>query len=155
MKTFVVISLLASLITACSAVSDAENPAIQPSHELGWMVGCWESESGQSREVWTQEADLLLGYSIDIKDGKVGFFEQMRIAKTENGYDFIVSPFGGAWVTFSQSALEGETISFVNPDNDYPNVIKYLRSGHKLDAEISALDGGNPTPFNKTACKTS
>lgn len=124
-----------------------------PSHELEWIVGCWENESGAAREVWAQEVDLLLGYSVDIKMDKVEFFEHMRIEQSKNGYDFIVSPFGREWVTFTQKERGDRRISFENTENDYPQLIRYERVGDKLNAVISALDGSNPTPFNKMSCR--
>ena len=121
-------------------------------HELGWFTGCWQSENGASREVWAQEANILLGYSVDIKDEKIRFFEHMRLIKSDEGYGFIVSPFGGDWVTFTQEERNETSITFVNAENDYPQRIRYERAAKNLNAEISALDGSNPKLFHKVPC---
>ncbi|HCE21186.1 MAG TPA: hypothetical protein DF282_01575, partial [Hyphomonas sp.] len=64
-------------------------------HPLAWITGCWISESGTSKEVWSiPEAGYVFGYAVTLGDGSVSFFEQMR-NKPGPLYVLNVYPAGG------------------------------------------------------------
>ena len=74
--------LLLSLfaLSACTALSIADETGEPDPNRLDWLTGCWQSESGDTREVWSASEDgYYFGYAVSLQDGAVVFFEQMRI----------------------------------------------------------------------------
>ncbi len=51
---------------------------------------------------------------------------------------------------FTAAEDEGDSVTFVNPANDYPQRIRYWREGEKLKAEISLEDGSNAMDWTFT-----
>jgi len=120
------------------------------------FVGCWESESGQSREVWVEDpSGWLFGYAANRNEnGDVGFFEHMRVERSESGEVFVAIGGDISTTRFQrQDTSDAAEYRFVNSEHDYPQVIVYRTSPGRLDAEISLLDGSRRVDFKKAACK--
>lgn len=148
MKLFVAPALLA--LCACATAEDAA-PA-DPGYFLSWMTGCWQNADGSIREVWSEdEGGYLFGYSVYLKAGKAGFFEQLRIdpgpAHVLNAY-----PAGEGPSPFTESQRGDQSIVFENPAHDFPQQISYSRDGDALNAHISLLDGSQRGDFNYVPC---
>ena len=60
---------------------------------------------------------------------------------------FWASPNGAPRTPFVLEPGEGSGVTFVNPDNDYPQRVRYWREGELLRAEISLRDGSNATSW--------
>ena len=60
---------------------------------------------------------------------------------------FVAAPNGMGWTTFAWSPSDASGVTFFNAANDYPQRVRYWREGDELKAEISLLDGSNPTQF--------
>ncbi len=136
----------AIILSACSQA--AKTPIkMDKAHPF---TGCWESEDGQAREIWSADpSGWLFGYAVNRDaDQKVTFFEQMRIA---DGVLTVIGPNDDA-VSFKQVQDSPDYI-FENPDHDYPQRIIYRPSQDRLDAVISFMDGSQKVPFNKRACR--
>lgn len=121
----------------------AASPQAAPMPE--WMVGSWCTEAGDERtcERWGPPAgDVMLGTSQTVKGGRTVSFEFLRIVAGETGPSYVAQPGGGAAVTFRAVAHGDRSITFANPDHDYPQRIRYWRDGEALVAEISLSDGG-------------
>lgn len=123
----------------------AEQPAM-PS----WMSGCWQSRDGErwAEECWTiPRGGQMMGSGRTGEGATVRSFEFMLIEAGEGGLSFRASPGGQGWTSFAQAADPGAGVTFVNPENDYPQKIRYWREGDLLNAEISQLDGSRPFSF--------
>ena len=44
------------------------------------------------------------------------------------------------------------SVTFVNPDHDYPQKIRYERKGTRLTAVISKMNGEEPRVFERRQC---
>lgn len=142
--TSILIIGLGSFCLTTSASSDG----------LDWMLGCWTSEDGSSREVWVRHSDKrLIGFSATIHDNQFVFHETLSIDVKDDNILYQAHPKGQATTTFTATGFEGTDISFLNPGHDYPQKVRYVREGNHLNATISLLDDSNPTSFPKMKCE--
>ena len=146
MNTFLVVL---ALIPALALGNDSNG------HELGWLEGCWVSPDRSSQEVWAVDSTLsLAGFGVAVSDTKVAFYEVLSIRENEDGsFIYTAHPSGQVSASFVATEMTANSVVFVNPDNDYPQEIRYMREGNRLYATISLLGGVNPHSFNKAACE--
>lgn len=138
-----------ALLAGCTSVSAADEPDHQALH---WLTGCWQSESGGTREVWSlSEGGYYFGYSVVMQNGQVVFFEQMRIDPARPPV-FNAYPAGSGPSAFPAIEMGDQTITFANANHDYPQKIRYWRDGEALRAKISLIDDGQPGTFDFVAC---
>ncbi len=131
----------------------AATPAGAEDVSLDWLEGCWVTESGGTEERWMgAHGDLWFGVGLTLKDGRVVFFEQMRIDRAEDGFVFNAYPRGEGPSLFRSVAVGATAITFENPDHDYPQRIAYMRDGDGLTARISLADGTNPNDWSFRSC---
>ena len=111
-----------------------------------FLAGCWEEKRAElawTEECWTSaRGGLMIGSGRDGKGDSVRHWEWMRIERAADGIlIFYGSPKGAAPVAFKATASDGESITFLNADHDYPQRVSYTLTGQGLDAEISLADG--------------
>jgi len=124
------------------------------SGSLDWLAGCWATPDKSAQEVWViEDENLLLGFSVNIRDNSVGFHELMTIRRDhDNNWVFTAYPAGQAPGSFTASQIGKQSVMFSNAEHDYPQQIMYRREGDRLLATISLLGGANPANFDKVAC---
>ncbi|MEM7458241.1 MAG: DUF6265 family protein [Pseudomonadota bacterium] len=145
------ITLAALMAGACTSTMTAEEA--DPDH-LDWFSGCWRSLDGSTREIWsTSEDGHYFGYSVVLNAGKLVFFEQMRIDPADMPV-FNAYPRGAGPSAFPAVAVTENSITFANPEHDFPQKIKYVREGDQLKAVISLIDDTRQGHFNYIACPT-
>jgi hypothetical protein len=148
MKAILQLTTLTFALCGFSLAVMAESPSLE------WMLGCWTSEDGSSREVWVRESDKqLIGFSVALDGGRVVFHEVLSIRLDEGGLHYTAHPEGQGAVTFLAAGVSGQEVSFTNAGHDYPQRIDYRLDGAQLRATISLLDGSNPASFEKVRCK--
>lgn len=115
--------------------------------DLGWLAGRWET-AAEGR--WTEEAWLaprggaMLGASRSGRDAAMREFEFLRIATGEDGVPvYLAQPGGRPPVAFRLVAHERMSVTFENAQHDFPQRIRYVRTGGTLVATISRIDGSN------------
>ena len=131
---------LALLLTAQSA------PPTQVS-DLGWMSGRWlAGENGR----WTEEhwsaprAGTMMGYSWSGQGEAVREYEYLRLQAGENDeIVYLAQPGGRAPTGFYLAGATGTSATFENPTHDFPQRIRYVRTGDTMTATISRMDGSN------------
>src|SRR3712207_4971916 len=115
--------------------------------DLAWMSGRWESVSGEewTEETWSEpRAGVMMGFSRSGSGETMGEWEFVRLAAGEGGVPtYFVSPDGRPAVAFRLVRSEGTEATFENPAHDFPQRIRYRRTGETMVATVSALDGGN------------
>jgi hypothetical protein len=123
--------------------------------DLNWLLGCWESTDGSSREVWVRQSDeQLIGFSVALAQGQVVFYETLSIGIDDDGNaHYTAHPEGQPATVFSAETQRGNEIEFINPQHDFPQKISYRPEGDQLLASISLLDGGNSILFDKVRCQ--
>ena len=139
----------AAMLASCQT-TESVPPSPHP------FVGCWESESGLSREGWTIDpSGWLVGYAINRdKDGTVKFYESMRVERGGGQDVFVATGADGSTTRFTREDTgKASEFRFVNAAHDFPQVIVYRASSGRLDAEISSIDGTNRVEFLKAACE--
>ena len=129
-------------------MGQASPPVPVPLSELGWMSGSWESEGQgdvRTQETWsTPRGGLMLGYSRTGSGERTREFEFLRIIPDMDGVlSYIAQPGGGAPVGFRMTAHGATSATFDNAQHDFPQRIRYVRTGNRMVATISRLDGSN------------
>jgi hypothetical protein len=116
--------------------------------DLAWMSGRWESVSANGR--WTEESwsaprgGIMLGYSRSGAGQTLREFELLRIQAGADGVPaYLAQPGGRPPTAFRLTARDGSSAIFENPQHDFPQRIVYRRTGDRMVATISALDGSN------------
>jgi len=114
--------------------------------DVAWLAGSWRTTSGAERwaeEFWTpQRGKVMLGSGFSGGAGVATSFEQMRIHHDRNGYlTFTAQPNGGQPVSFRYSGGGPRESMFDNVEHDYPQRIRYRRTGDQLEATTSLVDG--------------
>lgn len=133
----------------CSLTSAAEEA---DRNRLDWLTGCWQGDDGVTREVWSNSEDgYYFGYSVVTKESHVIFFEQMRINSGPVPI-FNAYPAGEGPFPFAATDISETSVTFANPDHDFPQMIKYWREDDRLRATISAIDGSSAGEFSFTPC---
>ena len=134
------------LVTAL-LLAGTELPALP-----AFMSGCWQRTNG---EAWTEECwmepkgGVMLGTSREGKGAKLGIWEWMRIEQAPDGsITFYASPRGASPKPFPAKAVSADSIEFTNPEHDYPQRIRYWLQDGRLEAEISKIDGSDPTRWS-------
>ncbi len=141
------------LAGACAHHDDGSTPTLTGGEPFDWFIGCWETEAGQTREVWVREgADHLFGHNVVRRDGDVVFFEQLRLAARDEGWVYAAYPNGVGPTEFALVEQGPVSARFENPTHDFPQVIAYEQTYDGLTAEVSALDGSNPQTWAYARC---
>jgi Domain of unknown function (DUF6265) len=115
-----------------------------------WLAGCWmaqEPDGTRTEECWTvPRGTMILGSSHRFAAGRSLSFEHMRIAVANGTLTFMAQPGGSATTRFALSSSATEpgraSLTFENPENDYPQRIRYAQgeTGTILTT-ISQIDG--------------
>ena len=138
-------ALLALLLAAASGAAHADSG-------LSWLSGCWRSDDNSYRETWTRpDSGFLFGYAFAYTDGQISFFEQSRIEGGERA-KFSAYPNGFGPTEFLEESRGRNAIVFINPSNDYPQRIAYERSGRRMTATVSLLNGAREQRITMRRC---
>jgi len=142
------ILLLLLTLLSCNQ-SSKNNPKSTPTKSITkpedytWLLGNWkrvnEEEGKETFETWDKISDTeYAGIGYTMQNGDTISQEKMRLTKSGEHWDIIVSfPQVDESVTFKGESHTVTEFVFVNPENDFPNKIKYWKSGDKLLAAIS------------------
>ena len=116
--------------------------------ELAWISGRWENVSANGR--WTEESwspprgGVMLGHSRSGTGEALREFEFLRLQAGEDGVPaYLAQPGGRPAVAFRLAAHDATSATFENPQHDFPQRIRYVRTGDTMVATISRLDGSN------------
>jgi acetyl esterase/lipase len=123
------------------------------SGRLAWLSGCWESADGSTREVWSKpRGGFLFGHSSTLVDGRMRFFEQLRVELRDGGYRYVAQPGGREPTVFEAERIVPGEVRFVNAAHDFPQRIEYRREGTALTATVARLDGSDERLFRFRRC---
>lgn len=131
----------------------AEVATAAPTPMPAFLSGCWEQRGEDGRwteECWTDtRGGLMIGSGRDGKGDQVRHWEWMRIERGADGsLTFYGSPKGAAAVGFKATEADVKSITFVNPNHDYPQRVRYVVTESGLDAEVSLADGSKPNHWS-------
>jgi len=111
---------------------------------LDWLVGRWCTDDGPVRtcEHWSRfRGGVMQGGAATTRGGKVIEREEAAIRSGLHGMIYFASPEGRPAVTFHEVRSGYQSILFESGAHDYPQRIRYWRSGPDLMAEIALADG--------------
>jgi hypothetical protein len=148
--------------TVFLAVLAASHAAASDVTALAWMAGCWAPEKGDAGSVehWLAPAGgTMLGVSRTVKNGETVEFEFMQLrVNAEGKLVFIALPSGQKETTFVALSLGKESVTFENPQHDFPQKVSYrLESGDRLVGRIEGNRGGTlrgiDFPMRRVSCE--
>ena len=150
MRMLLLVGLLG--VTGC-ATPGARVPEVkdQALAEFAWLAGSWmEVEEGvRMEEHWTPPAGgIMLGTSRTVIQGRLAFFEFLRIEATPKGIVYVAHPRGGSPTSFPlvETPTAGTSRAvFENLKHDHPQRIIYERRGRgTLYIKIEGEQDGAP-----------
>lgn len=128
---------LAALTLAASAPAKID--------DLAWMAGQWatEKDGRWTEESWTApRGGVMLGLSRSGRGDALREFEFLRLQVGADGtVAYIAQPGGQPPVAFRLVAHDRASATFENGAHDYPQRIRYARTGETMTATISRIDG--------------
>ncbi len=133
-----------SLIALFLTVAPARG-ATPTMHDLAAFGGCWRTEGGASytEEIWSAPtANLMLGLSLTVRDGKTVEYELVRVepgAGRSHRHDALPGGKPSEHGFVLTSLRDGEAI-FEAPEHDYPKRILYRSSSD--GSRTARIDGG-------------
>lgn len=137
------------LLTTVATVTQAAEPV-----DLDWLAGAWcaQGERYTSEEHWLpKRGGLMLAVSRTIT-ARGSEFEFLRIEFDQKGARYIAQPSGGPATAFEMVDADARSVTFANPEHDYPKRIRYVRDGDTLTARIDGGDDANPRSFVWKRC---
>jgi hypothetical protein len=115
---------------------------------FGWLAGGWQSSDGPATEErWTSPtANLMLGVSRTVKEGRTVGFEFLRLEKRGADIYYVPQPSGRPPVDFKLTSAENGTFVFESTEGvDRVHRIEYRREGTDgLYARIDGVQNGKP-----------
>lgn len=128
-----------------SARPDSEITDSPSLADLAWLAGHWvhQVEGRTSEEIWLPPTgNLMLGVNQTVHDGETRAFEFLRIERRATGSVYLASPGGREPTPFTLIAHNDMTVTFENPEHDFPQRIIYRREGDRLHARIEGMADG-------------
>ena len=114
--------------------------------DLAWMAGTWlgDDEGTAVEEHWiSPRGGAMLGLHRDVREGRMVFFEFLRIEVQEGKLVYLASPRGRAATPFPAKSVEPRKVIFENPQHDFPQRILYWLDGQgALHARIEGTRSG-------------
>lgn len=119
--------------------------APQPLALPTWMSGCWERRAGErsTGEDWTPAfGNTLFGLSHTMVGDELRAWELLRIGPGEDGLTYYALPSGQALTAFPAVQAGADSITFENPEHDFPQRLRYFRIARdSLGVRAETLDG--------------
>jgi hypothetical protein len=126
MKNYLtVLAFMFVLIPALDLFSKNCNEALDRIH---WLAGCWEQRGTNrlSEEQWmSPRGHMMVGMNRTTAGGRAVAYEFIRIEERDGRLYFIAAPSGQAEATFAQVELTDSSVTFANPEHDFPQRIAY------------------------------
>lgn len=112
---------------------------------LQWLVGDWVGTVGgnEVEERWMAPAGgAMIGNSRTTRGPSMVEFEYLCIAQRAGGLVYTAMPNGGGATDFLLTKVSADSVTFENPDHDFPKAITYTRRADGgYDATISGAPG--------------
>jgi hypothetical protein len=152
--------LAALLILPLDAHGQDEHARGKPSaDDVGWLAGCWEMSVGDmsTEEHWmSPRGGMMLGLNRTIRSGRSPSYEFLILRESESGLVLEAHPSGQTSTEFAATQTTSESVTFENPQHDFPKRIRYARRGSdSLAARVDAGEGerGFEQLFRRVSCE--
>ena len=111
---------------------------------MSWLVGDWTGTVGTNNveERWMPAAGgAMIGNSRTTRGPSMVEFEFLCIAQRAGGLVYTAMPNGGGMTDFLSTKVSPDSITFENPDHDFPKAIMYTR---RADGGVDVAVTGAP-----------
>ena len=141
--TALAIAMLASFPGVGSAQIVGDKPS---SVTPRWLAGCWEMSAGELviEEHWMSlRGGTMLGMSRVVRGGELAGYELLLLRGEGSGWVYEAHPSGQPSASFRSTAVTDTSITFSNPEHDFPQTIAYSRMrSDSLVARTAGEPGG-------------
>jgi hypothetical protein len=152
--------VLGALAVASPPLLHAQGGGGASVERLAWLAGCWERASGGRivEEQWMRpRGATVLGMSRTVRGDSTVEFEAMRVHEERGRLVFAARPSGQPPAEFRSTEITDSSVTFANPDHDFPQRIVYLRrSDGSLLARIEGTQNGAARavdfPYRRASC---
>lgn len=111
---------------------------------LGWLAGDWVGTVGGNNveERWMAAAGgAMIGTSRSTRGPSMVEFEYLCIAQRAGGLVYTAMPNGGGMTDFLSTKVSADSVTFENPDHDFPRAIVYTKNA---DGGVDVVVSGAP-----------
>lgn len=130
---------------------------------LAFLSGCWEINVPDRKllvsEQWMSPfGNAMVGMARNVRDGKMGSYEYLRIVQNDTGIHYIAKPSQSPSETsFKMVELRPNEVIFENPGHDFPQRVIYkLANNDNLAARIEGTMNGQKRgmdfPYKRVKC---
>lgn len=138
---------IVSLLFACQPRVDHRYAQLS---KTSWLIGTWQKQSAKGilTESWQQLDDsTFVGRSFFVNNGDTVSSEFIRL-EHRNGKLYYIPTVAdqneGKPIIFTQTSLKDSSVTFENPEHDFPQKIYYqFQKPDSLIAEVSAMANGS------------
>jgi hypothetical protein len=144
-----------AVIAVLALPVSAQSPAT--TSDLAFLTGCWRFERNGRivEEHWLAPAGgSLVGVSRTVAGGKTVDFEFLQLRDLPDGLTYIAKPSRQPEASFKLTTKTADEAVFENPQHDFPQRIRYRRSGDTLHARIEGTLDGKPRAIDYAYVKT-
>jgi hypothetical protein len=154
----IAVALAAIILPAAARPAQGQAPADLP--RLGFLAGCWEQRTPTrvTHEQWMAPlGGMMVGMSRTVARDVAREWEALRIQVRDSVVTYIAQPGGRAPTYFAATAVSESSVTFANPQHDFPQRILYRKAGpDSLIARIEGNQGGQTRgmdiPMRKVPC---
>ena len=121
----------------------------RPIQKASWLLGTWENKTprGSIFETWEKNGqDAFIGKTYTINGKDTLYFESVELRQLQDSLYYIPTVKDqneGLPVTFSLNSMTDTSMVFMNPEHDFPQIIRYhLIHQDSLDAYIAGMKDG-------------
>jgi hypothetical protein len=111
---------------------------------LSWLAGDWVGTVGGNNveERWmTAAGGAMIGTSRSTRGPSMVEFEYLCIAQRAGGLVYTAMPNGGGMTDFLSTKVSADSVTFENPDHDFPRAIVYTKNA---DGGVDVVVSGAP-----------
>ncbi|MBU2879770.1 DUF6265 family protein [Aliiglaciecola lipolytica] len=139
------IYLLSIVIIILNAHVEAADSKCVSLTQLQWLVGNWQTTpDGNTQESWLKISDDTLTGTGSSRDasGKLQQQESMRLVQMQTEIFYLAKVGHNSLpVAFRAKNCTANTVTFENPNHDFPKQIEYLRTENTLLVNVSGNNG--------------
>lgn len=132
----------------------APNVTVAPAtiDAISWLAGDWVGTVGGNNveERWTAAAGgAMIGSSRSTRGTSMVEFEFLCIAQRAGGLVYTAMPNGGGTTDFLSTKVSANSITFENPEHDFPRAIVYTRNADGgVDVVVSGAPGARALNYS-------
>lgn len=142
--------------SAAPVVSAPETPRVE---SVRWLAGCWArtGPGGSIEESWMPpRGGTMLAVNRTVRGDSTVAWEFIRVFERDGRLVYEANPSGQRLTEFTEEESGDASITFANPEHDFPQRISYRASGDTLHARIEGESGGEVRgadfPLARVAC---